>query len=188
MKIALVIVAVVLLIGIVIVFIAIGDRNDLAKEREAINASWGEVDNALQRRADLIPNLIELVKGYAKQEQSAIKEVVDARSALGDSQSPQEKILANSQVDTALSRLLVIVEKYPQLKANESFLTLMDTLEGTENRIAVARRKYNDAVQRYNTDIKLFPKNVAAAMFGFGPDDAYFKTEPGTRAAPHVAF
>lgn len=188
MKIALVIVAVVLLIGIVIVFIAIGDRNDLAREREGIDRAWADVDAALQRRAELVPSVVEAVKGYDKREQAMIKEVVDARAALAGAQTPQDKIQANSQLDTALSRLLVAVENYPPLKSDDNFLTLQDQLGETENRIAVARRKYNDAVQHYNTDIKLFPKNIAAAMFGFGPDNAYFKTEPGTRAVPRMAF
>lgn len=188
MKIALGIILVLVLIGAVVVFVAIGDRNDLVQEREAVNSQWAQVDVVLQRRADLIPNLVETVKGYAKQEQAVIKEITDARAALGGARSPQEKIQANSQLDTALSRLLVVVENYPQLKSNENFMHLQDELAGTENRIAVERRKYNEAVQRYNTDISLFPKNIAAAMFGFQRNDAYFKTEPGARTAPHVAF
>jgi LemA protein len=188
MKIALVIVLVLVLIGVTIAFVAIGDRNQLVQEREAVNSQWAQVDVVLQRRADLIPNLVETVKGYAKQEQAVIKEITDARAALGGARSPQEKIQANGQLDTALSRLLVVAENYPQLKSNENFMHLQDELAGTENRIAVERRKYNEAVQRYNTDISLFPKNIAAAMFGFQRNDAYFKTEPGARTAPHVAF
>jgi len=188
MKIALVIVGVLVLIGIVILFTAIGDRNQLVQEREAINSQWAQVDVVLQRRADLIPNLVETVKGIAKQEQAVIKEVTDARAALGGARSPAEKIQANGQLDTALSRLLVVVENYPQLKSNENFMHLQDELAGTENRIAVERRKYNEAVQRYNTDIELFPKNIAASIFGFQRNDAYFKTEPGARTAPKVSF
>ena len=188
MKVALIVIAVLVLIGIMIVFSAVGNRNQLVQEREAINSQWSQVDVALQRRADLIPNLVETVKGYAKQEQAVIKEVTDARAALGGARTPQEKIQANGQLDTALSRLLVVVENYPQLKSNENFLHLQDSLEGTENRIAQERRKYNEAIQRYNTDIELFPKNIAAALFGFQRNDAYFKTEPGARTAPRVAF
>ena len=165
-----------------------GASNTLVTEREAVNAAWSQVDVALQRRADLIPNLVETVKGFAKQEQAVIKEVTDARAALGGARTPQDKIAANGQLDTALSRLLVVVENYPQLRSNENFLRLQDELAGTENRIAVERRKYNETVQKYNTDIALFPNNVAASMFNFQRNDAYFKTEPGARTAPKVAF
>ena len=188
MKIALIVIVVLVLLGMIIVGTAIGDRNQLVTERESINGAWSQVDVALQRRADLIPNLVETVKGFAKQEQTVIKEVTDARAALGGARTPQEKINANGQLDTALSRLLVVVENYPQLKSNENFLRLQDELAGTENRIAVERRKYNQTVQSYNTDIQLFPKNIAAALFGFQRNDAYFKTEPGARAVPKVAF
>ena len=189
MKIALVVIGVLILIVLVIAGTAVGDRNQLVTEREAINSQWAQVDVVLQRRADLIPNLVETVKGFAKQEQTVIKEVTDARAALAGSRgNRQDEIQANARLDTALSRLLVVVENYPQLKSNENFLRLQDELAGTENRIAVERRKYNEAVQRYNTDISLFPKNIAAAMFGFQRDDAYFKTEPGARAVPKVAF
>ena len=188
MKIALVVIGVLVLIGLVTFGWAIGARNTLVTERESVNAAWSQVDVALQRRADLIPNLVETVKGFAKQEQAVIKEVTDARAALGGARTPSEKIQANSQLDGALSRLLVVVENYPQLKSNENFLRLQDELAGTENRIAVERRKYNETVQRYNTDIALFPNNIAASMFGFERNDAYFKTEPGARNAPKVAL
>src|ERR1700680_1587299 len=188
MKIALVIILLLVLIGAGVVFVAIGDRNQLVQEREAVNSQWAQVDVVLQRRADLIPNLVETVKGYAKQEQAVIKEITDARAALGGARTPQDKIAANGQLDGALSRLLVVVENYPQLKSNENFLRLQDELAGTENRIAVERRKYNETVQKYNTDIALFPNNIAASMFSFQRNDAYFKTEPGARNAPKVAF
>ena len=181
-------------LGVVVLLVLIlggslmGSRNELVTEREAYKAQWQQVDVALQRRLDLIPNLVETVKGFAKQEQAVIKEVTDARAALGGARTPSEKIQANSQLDGALSRLLVVVENYPQLKSNENFLRLQDELAGTENRIAVERRKYNETVQRYNTDIELFPNNIAASMFGFHRNDAYFKTEGGARNAPKVAF
>ena len=188
MKIGLIVLGVVVLFALGIFGWAAGARNTLVTERETVTAAWSQVDVALQRRADLIPNLVETVKGFAKQEQTVIKEVTDARAALGGARTPQEKIQANSQLDSALSRLLVVVENYPQLKSNENFLRLQDELAGTENRIAVERRKYNETVQKYNTDIALFPNNIAASLFGFERNDAYFKTEPGARNAPKVSF
>jgi LemA protein len=188
MKIALIVVLV-----LVIALFAFGGkyvtiRNDLATRKESINAAWSQVDVVLQRRADLIPNLVETVKGYAKHEEKAISDVASARAALVGARTPSEKIAANSQLDGALGRLLVVVENYPNLKANENFMRLQDELAGTENRIAIERRKYNETVQSYNTQIQLFPNNIVASMSGFQREDAYFKTEPGARTAPKVAF
>jgi LemA protein len=166
----------------------VGVRNDLVRERETITAQWAQVDVVLKRRADLIPNLVETVKGYAAHEKGVIQAVADARAALIGARSPQEAIAANNRLDSALGRLLVVVENYPNLKANETFLRLQDELAGTENRIAVERRKYNEAVQRYNTDIELFPNNIAASLFGFARNDAYFRTEGAAREAPAVKF
>jgi LemA protein len=188
MKVALIIVVVLLLAGLACGTKYVSVRNALYTEKNAIDAGWANVDVALQRRADLIPNLVETVRGYAKHEEGVIKEVADARAALGGARTPQEKIQANSQLDGALSRLLVVVENYPQLRANENFLRLQDELAGTENRIAVERRKYNETVQRYNTQIELFPDNIVASLSGLTRNDAYFKTEPGARTAPKVAF
>src|SRR6266478_5162043 len=188
MKVGLVIIGVLLLFALVRFGWLMGEKNTLVTERESVNADWAQVDVALQRRADLIPNLVSTVQGFAKQEQAVIKEVTDARAALGGARNPQEKIDANTRLDSALSRLLVVVENYPQIKSNENFLRLQDELAGTENRIAVERRKYNETVQKYNTDIELFPKNISASLFGFKRNDAYFKTEPGARTPPKVAF
>jgi LemA protein len=188
MKVAAIILAVVLLAAVVVGAKLVGIRNELVVERESITGAWSQVDVALQRRADLIPNLVETVKGFAKQEKAVFENIANARAALLGARTPQEKIDANARLDGALGRLLVIVENYPNLKSNENFLRLQDELAGTENRIAVERRKYNETVQRYNTTIELFPNNIAAGLFGFPRNDAYFKTEPGARSAPKVAF
>ena len=166
----------------------VGVRNKLVAEKESIAGQWSQVDADLQRRADLIPNLVETVKGYAKEETTVVQSVANARAALVGAKSPQEKIDANNQLTGALGRLLVVVENYPNLKANENFRQLQFELEGTENRILQSRRRYNEAVQKYNTDISLFPANVVASMSGFQREDAYFKTEPGARTAPKVQF
>ena len=186
------IVAIVLVVVLVAVMAVgaklVGVRNELVVQQEQIKAAWAQVDVVLQRRADLIPNLVQTVKGYAKHEQSVIDSVTAARAALMGAKSPRERIQANTRLDGALGRLLVIVENYPNLKANENFLRLQDELAGTENRIAVERRRYNEAVQRYNTNIALFPNNIAASLFGFSRNDAYFQTAPAKREVPKVAF
>jgi LemA protein len=157
-------------------------------KREAINASWAQVDVVLQRRADLIPNLVETVKGFAQHEEKVFGDIAAARSALIGAKTPADKIAANGALDSALSRLLVVVENYPQLKSNENFLRLQDELAGTENRIAVERRRYNEVVQDYNTYISLFPNSLVASFGGFTRNDAYFKTDEGARTAPKVNF
>jgi LemA protein len=186
--IALVIVGLLLIVGLVFGGSLFGIHNQLVQEREAIKGAWSQVDVVLQRRADLIPNLVETVKGYAKHEETAIDSVTAARAALGGAQTPKDKIAANGQLDTALSRLLVVVENYPNLKANENFMRLQDELSGTENRIAVERRKYNETVQKYNTDIELFPNNIAASIWGFKREDAYFQADAASKQAPKVKF
>ena len=187
MKVALVVIAVLLVVGLVVFGQLMSTRNSLVAEQTAVDSQWAQVDVALQRQADLIPNLVETVKGFAKQEQAVIKEVTDARAAFAGAKGPQDRLQTGSQMETALSRLLVVVENYPQLKSNENFLRLQDELAGSVNRIAVERRKYNEAVQKYNTDIALFPKNIAAGMFGFGPRD-YFKADAAARTTPQVKF
>jgi LemA protein len=191
-KTALIVVLIVVLVLAVAAMAAVSKyfsvRNDLVIERNAMDAAWADVEVVLQRRADLIPNLVETVKGFAKHETEVFKDIADARAALMGGRTPQEKIQANDQLSGALSRLLVIAENYPQLRSNENFLRLQDEIAGTENRIAVERRKYNEVLQRYNTSIELFPNNIVASIAGFTRNDAYFKTEPGARTAPKVQF
>jgi LemA protein len=188
MKGALVIVGVLVVAALLLVMPLMGARNELVTEKEAVTESWSQVENAMQRRADLIPNLVETVKGFAKQEQSVIDSVTSARAALGGARTPQEKMTANDQLSGALSRLLVVTENYPNLKSNENFMALQNELAGTENRMTQERRKYNETLQRYNTDIELFPKNIAASLFGFQRNDNYFKAEAGAKEVPKVKF
>jgi LemA protein len=166
----------------------VGVRNTLVTKNEAVKAAWSQVDIVLQRRADLIPNLVETVKGYARQEQTVFGDIARARSALLSAGSPADKIAANQQLDGALGRLLLIVENYPQLKSNENFLRLQDELAGTENRIAVERKRYNDTLQDYNTYIQKFPANIYASWAGFKPNEAYFAASEGSRQVPKVNF
>ena len=188
MKIGLIIVVILLVLALILGSSYVGHRNQMAIKREAVNAAWAQVDVVLQRRADLIPNLVETVKGFAVHEEQVFGEIARARSALIGARTPADKIAANGALDSALSRLLVITENYPQLKSNENFLRLQDELAGTENRIAVERRRYNETVQDYNTYISLFPNSLVASISGFTRNDAYFKTDEGARSAPKVNF
>ena len=161
-----------------------GRYNNMVRLRENVKQTWSEVDVDIQRRADLIPNLVATVKGFAKQEQTVIGEVTKARAALGGARTPGQTIAANNQMDGALSRLLVIVENYPQLRSNQNFLALQDELAGTENRIAVSRRQYNLAVQAYDAYISTFPNNVVAHFGGMPYNNDYFQTSEANRKAP----
>jgi LemA protein len=181
-------VVVLLILAVVLGGWFVGAKNTLVTKHEAVNAAWSQVDIALQRRADLIPNLVETVKGYAAQETTIFTEIAKARSALIGAKTPADKIAANGSLDSALSRLLVITENYPQLKSNENFMRLQDELAGTENRIAQERRNYNDVLQDYNTSLQLFPNSIVAGMSGFNRNDAYFKADEGSRTAPKVNF
>jgi len=167
----------------------VGVRNQLVAKDQAVKAAWSQVDIVLQRRADLIPNLVETVKGYAQQEVTVFGDIAKARSALLSAQTPSDKIAANGQLDGAIGRLLLIVENYPQLKSNENFLRLQDELAGTENRIAVERKRYNDALQDYNTYLLQFPNNLYAGFAGYKQNPAYFQAaEKASRQAPKVDF
>jgi len=166
----------------------VSSRNQMVTKNEAVKSAWAEVDVVLQRRADLIQNLVETVKGFAAQEQTVFHDIAAARSALLGAQTPADKIAANGQLDGAIGRLLAIVENYPQLKSNENFLRLQDELAGTENRIAVERKRYNDTLQDYNTFIGLFPNSLFAGWAGFQRNNAYFTASESSREAPKVQF
>lgn len=188
MKIAVGLLVVILIIALIFGGMYVGRRNEMVRKNETIKNAWSQVDVVLQRRADLIPNLVETVKGIAAQEQQVFGDIAAARSRLLSANTPQDKIAANGQLDGAIGRLLAVVENYPQLKSNENFLRLQDELAGTENRIAVERRRYNETLQDYNTYIGLFPNNIIAGMAGFHRNEAYFQASEGSREAPKVQF
>jgi LemA protein len=184
-----------LLIAVIIVLVLAGSLysffkgtyNQFVSLDEAVKSSWAQVENQLQRRYDLIPNLVETVKGYAKQEKDVLVEVTNARARVGGAATVPDKITANNELSGALSRLLVVVERYPDLKSNQNFLRLQDELAGTENRISVERRRYNEAVQSYNVAIRSFPANLLADTFGFAKA-AFFEAPAAAKAAPQVKF
>jgi LemA protein len=188
MKVGILVLVVLLAIGLIFGVMYVDRKNQMVTKNETIKSTWAEVDVVLQRRADLIPNLVATVQGYAAQQQTVFHDIAAARSALIGAGSPQAKIAANGQLDSALSRLLVVVENYPVLKSNENFLKLQDELAGTENRIAVERKRYNDAIQDYNTYIGQFPNSMFAGWAGFKRNDAYFNAPEAAREAPKVQF
>jgi LemA protein len=161
--------------------------NKFTTQEEAIKAAWGEVQNQIQRRNDLVPNLVETVKGFASHEEGIFKAIADSRARIGSAKTPEETIKAANEQSSALSRLLVVVENYPNLKANEQFNRLMDELAGTENRLAVARGRYNERLQEYNTTRRRFPSNVTAKVFGF-KEYPYYEAPASSQAAPKVDF
>jgi LemA protein len=188
MKVLGAVLAVVLIVALIFGGMYVSAKNQMVTLNEQVRSNWAQVDVVLQRRAELIPNLVETVKGFAAQEQTVFDDIAKARAALGGARTPQEKITANGQLDGALSRLLVVVENYPQLKSNEQFLKLQDELAGTENRIAVERKRYNDSVQAYNTFIAKFPNSIFAGWAGFQRNNAYFEASAASREAPKVQF
>jgi LemA protein len=188
MKILLAVLGVLLLIGLMLGGTYVSSRNEMVRKNETLKQAWAQVDVVLERRADLIPNLVATVKGYAQQEVKVFGDVANARAALLSARTPGEKIAANGQLDGALGRLLAIVENYPNLKSNQNFLALQDELAGTENRIAVERRRYNQAIQDYNTYIGLFPNNIFARWAGFQRNNDYFAASEAARQAPKVDF
>jgi LemA protein len=185
-------------LGIIVIVAVIGalviggmyvsSRNQMVTLNEQVKSNWAQVDVVLQRRADLIPNLVNTVKGFAAHEETVFGDIANARAALLGAKTPGEKIAANGQLDGALGRLLAISENYPQLKSNENFLRLQDELAGTENRIAVERKRYNDSIQTYNTFIGQFPASVFAKWAGFQRNNDYFSASPASREVPTVQF
>jgi len=183
----LVVVGIIVLFGFIISGWFITTRNTLITLEETIDASWAEIDNQLKRRSDLIPNLVATVKGFATQEREVFTQIAEARSKLAGATTVGETAQGYNQLQSALSRLLVIVERYPELKSNENFIRLQDELAGTENRIAVARRRYNDNVRAFNTKIRRFPSSIVANMLGLEKRE-YFEIEEGAREVPEVDF
>jgi LemA protein len=188
MKAVLGFVVVLLILGLIVGGAYVSARNRMVTLNEQVRSDWAQVDVVLQRRADLIPNLVETVKGYAAQEVTVFGDIAKARSALLGAQTPADKIAANGQLDGALGRLLAIVENYPQLKSNENFLRLQDELAGTENRISVERKRYDDDLQAYNTYIAQFPNYIFARWSGFQRNNDYFTASPAAQQVPKVQF
>jgi len=186
-------VGIIAVIGVIVLFLIIlggwfiGTRNTLVTLDEGIDAAWSEIDNQLQRRSDLIPNLVATVKGYAAQEKEVFIQIAEARAKLAGARSVGEKAKGYNMLDSALSRLLVVVERYPELKSNQNFMRLQDELAGTENRIAVARKRYNDSVKIFNTKIRRFPASFVAKRLGFEKRE-YFEIEEKAREVPKVDF
>lgn|SRR5699024_1762433 len=180
------IIGVVVILGIIAIMI-VPSYNKFVSLEEDVNQSYAQVDNQLQRRLDLIPNLVNTVKGYAAHEKEVLEDVSDARARLAGAAGPEEQAKMNDELTGALSRLLAVTENYPDLKANENFQQLMDELAGTENRIAVARKDYNDVVSSFNRQVKRFPGKIVASIFNFDEKE-YFKADEGAKEPPKVDF
>ena len=182
------IVGVFVLIGALIYGSFVSAQNQLVRKDETVKTSWSDVDVQLQRRADLIPNLVETVMGFTKEESTVFGDIANARAGLLNAHDPKSKIAANGTLDSAFGRLLALTENYPQLRSNQQFLRLQDELSGTENRIGVARRRYNETLRDYNTFVRSFPTSVWAGILGFHVNDAYFEASAASRTAPAVHF
>jgi LemA protein len=179
----------VLLVVVLMVFGSyVSAKNQMVAKDQNVKAAWSEVDVQLQRRADLIPNLVETVKGFTKEESTVFGDIANARAGMLNAQGPAAKIAANGQLDSALGRLLMLSENYPQLRSSDQFMRLQDELAGTENRISVARKRYNDSLQDYNTFVLQFPNSIWAGMAGFKTNDAYFNASPAAQQVPSVKF
>ncbi len=183
-----IIIGIIVLVALLFGGSCVSKYNRIVTLDENVDTSWAQVENVLQRRNDLIPNLVNTVKGYAEHERKVFTDVTEARAKVGQAKTVPQKVQANNQLSAALSRLLLVVERYPDLKANQNFLALQDELAGTENRIAVERKRYNDAVRAYNTFVRKFPNNLIAGMFGYTRENVYFKAEEGAKEVPEVKF
>jgi LemA protein len=181
-------VGVLFVVGLMVFFSFMSARNQMVAKDQTVKARWSEVDVQLERRGDLIPNLVEAVKGFTKEESTVFGDIANARAGMLNAQGPQAKIAANGQLDGAIGRLLLLTENYPQLRSSEQFIRLQDELAGTENRIGVARKRYNDAIQDYNTFILQFPNSIWAGISGFHENTAYFTASPTARNVPSVKF
>ena len=180
----------VLLVVVLMVFGSyVSAKNQMVAKDQNVKAAWSEVDVQLQRRADLIPNLVETVKGFTKEESTVFGDIANARAGMLNARgNPQATIAANGQLDSALGRLLLLTENYPQLRSSDQFMHLQDELAGTENRISVARKRYNDSLQDYNTFVLQFPNSIWAGMAGFKTNTAYFNASPAAQQVPSVKF
>jgi LemA protein len=187
-KIVLIVAIVAGVIGLMLVVTGIGTYNQLVTLQENVHAAWGQVETVLQRRYDLIPNLVSTVKGYAKHEKDVFEDVTRLRSQWASANTTNDKVKAAGQLEGGLARLLLIAERYPELKANTNFRDLQHELAGTENRIAVERQRYNEAVRAYITAIRQFPTNIVAGICGFKTDMVYFESEKAAKSAPKVDF
>jgi LemA protein len=179
---------VLVVVALIVISTVVGTYNGIVSKHETITAKWAQVENQLQRRNDLIPNLVNSVKGYAAHEKTVFEDVTIARSQWAKASTMDEKVKAAGAVDAALGRLLLVVENYPNLKADQTFLKLMDELAGTENRIAVERMRYNESVKDYNITVRIFPGNIIAGMFRYKPATEYFKAEEKASVVPEVKF
>jgi LemA protein len=166
----------------------VGTKNNLVAKDQNVKAAWSEVDVQMQRRADLIPNLVETVKGFTKEESTVFGDIANARAGMLNAQGPAAKIEANGHLDGALGRLLLLTENYPQLRSSEQFMRLQDELAGTENRIGVARKRYNDSLREYNTYVLQFPNSIWAGIAGFQQNNAFFQASEAAHTVPNVKF
>ena len=179
----------VLVLALLMVFTSyVSAKNQMVKLDQDVKNEWSNVDVQLQRRLDLIPNLVETVKGFTKEESTVFGDIANARAGMLNAQGPAGKIAANGKLDSALGRLLLLTENYPQLRSSDQFMRLQDELAGTENRIGVARKRYNDSIRDYNTFVLQFPNSIWAGIAGFQPNNAFFEASSAARTAPQVKF